>query len=190
MGIDLKDLGITQEELTNRVIETAAHSLFRYTCVNEDGDPTDVPSDFRKAMQKYVTEAIDVRIKKIADDHVLPKIAEYFDGLILKETNEWGEPKGKPITPTEYFVKAVQNYLTEQVNWSGKSRTEDSYSWTAAQTRLAHMVHGHIHYHVEQAVKAAFGGGTKALQEAIEATARIKCKDFAESIKVAVQTAK
>lgn len=47
-------------------------------------------------------------------------------------------------------IQRANHYLTEKVNYKGKARGEDSHgSWTATQTRIAHLIHEHLHYNME-----------------------------------------
>ena len=190
MEITLESLGLTQEELRDRIINKMCEDLLRqqYTVIDEDGTETGFENTkFAKMLHQLVTDRIDSDIAKLFETQITPNIDKYIEGLVLQETNRYGQKTGQPITLLEYLVKSVEKYITEPVNYEGKSQTENGgYSWQGTQTRLAAMIHKHLHYNIENAMKSAFGEPINKMQEAILATAKLKLEELSKSIKISV----
>ena len=182
--LTLESLGLTREEISERVVEKIADQLLRASALDEDGEEGSAPSAFAKALQRKVTERVNAAVEEIAGRHVLPNVAAYVETLCLQETNKWGEKVGKPVTFTEYLVQRAEAYLREEVNYAGKTRGEDSYSWTKASTRVAHLVHEHLKYSIEAAMKEALKSANSKIVGGIEEAVKIKLAEVAASLKV------
>jgi len=112
-------------------------------------------------------------------------IKDRIENLTLQETNKWGEKTGTPVTFIEYLVKRADAYLIEPVNYDGKSKEEvGGYSFSGAQSRITHMVHKHLHYSIETAMKNALSQVNAALSGGIQATVKTKIDEIVSSIKI------
>lgn len=96
-SIDLDAIGITAEELQERVVDRIAERALG----DDDFSPG---SPLKRQIDKEIQERIDLAVTEIADKHILPNVSEYIETLTLQETNKWGEKKGEPITFVEYLV--------------------------------------------------------------------------------------
>lgn len=185
----LSDLGISKDDLVERVIARASEELL--TVLNhgdEDGEYRS-ESPLAKAIEKRVRKYIDDTIDRLATAHVLPKVGEMIERLTIQETNRWGERTGKALTFIEYLAQRAEAYLTEQVNFEGKGKTESSaYSWSGTQTRLTHLVHQHLHYAIEHAMKNAVGVVNEKMEAALLETAKAKLGEIAKTLSVSVKT--
>lgn len=189
MELTLEALGLTKEQLQELVIARAADRLLRWE-VREDGVEVP-PAESRLAarLQKLVEKRIDAKIAELAEAHVLPNVASYIEKLSLQATNAWGEKRGTSVTFIEYLVQRAEAYLSEQVDYEGKGKGErDSYSWKGAQTRLAHMVHKHLHYSIETAMKNAIEVANSKIAQGIAETAKMKLDEISASLRVEVKT--
>jgi hypothetical protein len=187
MKFDLSALGITQEELQQRVVDKIAEAVLRYETDDENGDPVWVESDMKRTMDKLVRERINAEVQRLADAHVLPKVTQMIETITLQQTNKWGEKTGEPVTFIEYLVQRADFYMNESVDFQGKAKGQgDSYSWKGAQTRLTHLVHEHLHYSIEAAMKDAIKSVNAAIVPALAETARLKLAQLAGSLKVDV----
>lgn len=174
----LQELGITKAELQERLIKRLADELMgRAEQDDYDGYASD--ATFKKKMEAHIRERVDATIEKLAKKHVLPKVGEYIETLTLEQTNKWGEKRGKTFTFIEYLVERCHAYMTEEVNYEGKSKAEaDSYSWSARTTRVAHMVHSHLSHSISTAISTALkdfntsvgNGLAEAVKMQLEAT--------------------
>jgi hypothetical protein len=185
MKLDLEAIGMTKQELQTRVVDRICGRILESTGCDEDGYEGE--SAFAKKMAKAVQERIDAAVEKIADTHVLPSIAAHIEALTLQETNKWGEKSGKPITFVEYLIQRAGEYMTEEVNFEGKTKTENrGYSWVKSQTRVAHMIHQHLHYNIESAMKDALLNVNGKIVQGLAETCRIKLKEIMDGLKVEV----
>lgn len=183
----IEDLGFTQEELQNRVINVIAHQAMGMKLDEEDNEHYWSNSLFNKKLQQFIMQHIDESIRKIAEKYVLPHVTEMVENLVLQETNKWGEKIGKPLTFKEYFVFKAESYMTEQVDLSGKSKNEakDSY-WTGRESRIENMVQGNLKHTIEVAMKDVIKTANNALVGGIQETVRIKLNEISNSIKIGV----
>lgn len=188
MSIDLQALGITKEELQERVIERAVQRVFESKHYDEDGDYV-ADSPFAKKLQTAVKSAIDKKVAEIAEKHVLPMVGQMVENLTLQQTNGWGEKTGKSITFIEYLVQRADAYLREDVNFEGKGKTEaNGYSWNKAQTRLTHLVHQHLHFAIESSMKDAVTKINAAIAPALADTVKTKLSEITKGLQVAIET--
>ncbi len=189
MSIDLQALGFTQEELQERVVERIVESVMTDRVYDPDSDSEyEQHSAFRADLKKRVKTRIDEKIDELAQKFVLPNVSEYIETLTLQQTNQYGEKKGEPITFIEYLVQRAQDYMQEKVNHSGKSKAEDSYSWSGTQTRITYLINSHLQYSIETAMKDSLKLATGEIARGLHETTRLKLNEIAASMKVAVTT--
>lgn len=190
MSIDFAALGFTQEELQKRVVDQICDTLLRQPHEDDDGRSFYGESAFKRELDKAIKARIDQTINALAEKYVLPNVSQYIEELTLQQTNSWGEKVGKPVTFIEYLTKCAQAYMQEEVNSSGKSKAEsDSYSWSGTkQTRIAHLIHQHLHYSIDTAMKDALMVATGEIAKGIHETARLKLNEIAAALKVSVST--
>jgi hypothetical protein len=182
--VTLEELGLTRDEILDRVVAKIADSLIDSYVMDEDGEETATQSPFARAMQRKVQERVDKAVEEIAARHVLPNVAAYVETLCLQETNKWGEKTGRRFTFVEYLVDRAEKYLTEEVNYEGKTKGEDSYSWRKSGTRIAYMVHKHLQYSIQSAMEHALKNANAAIVGGIEEAVKIKLGEVAAALKV------
>jgi len=181
----LEALGISRDELIYKIVERCAEGVLSSISWDEDGEETRRSSDVERRLKALCQSTIDEKVKAIADAHVLPMIKDRIENLTLQETNKWGEKTGTPVTFIEYLVKRADAYLIEPVNYDGKSKEEvGGYSFSGAQSRITHMVHKHLHYSIETAMKNALSQVNAALSGGIQATVKTKIDEIVSSIKI------
>lgn len=178
-------LGITQEELRSQVIDKLVDRLMEDQLrVGGDGEEGWRESAFSRELDKRVKGHIDSTIAGLFDGHVKGRIEELVHGLTLQKTNDWGEAKGEPVTFVQYLIQRAESYMTEQVNYDGKSRGRDSYGWNAHGTRISTLVEKYLNFHIENAMKTIVAKGNKTLVSGIEETVKIKLNEIAEKLTV------
>ena len=182
MELNLELLGVTKEALTEMVVERMAE-IAETSAEFSEGNLT-------RRIKDLVKSHIDARIGALAEVHVLPRVSEFVDGLILQETNAYGEKRGEPKTIIEYMVARCDTYLNEQVDHAGKTKAEETYDFRPAKTRLAHMIHEHLHYRIEESMRAVLGSGMKTLRDTILETSKIKLDEMAKALQVQVSIGK
>ena len=177
MSIDLESLGFTKEELQERVIDRLCDEFLH----DKDFDAGWLAGQ----VKDKVKEAIQDSVNALAETHILPNVRAYIETLVLTETNGWGEKK-KEYTFIEYLTKKANDYISEKVDFDGKPKDAGSYGWSGKQTRIAHMIHNHLHYNIDSAVKDAIKNANSVLVKGIEDTVKIKLNEIAKSLKVGV----
>ncbi|MDN7913721.1 hypothetical protein [Burkholderia cepacia] len=188
MNLDLEALGFTKEELQQRVIDQVSKSILSSVGWDDEDGEYDVESKFTKTIQQRVIKHVDNTINALAEKHVLPNVADYIENLTLQATNKWGERTGEKLTFIEYLTQRAEAYMTEKVNHSGKSKAEDSYSWSGTQTRITYLVNQHLHFSIERAMKDALQIANSAISTGIQETVKLKLGEIAQSLKVSVAT--
>jgi hypothetical protein len=188
-AITLESLGFTQDELRERVVESVVDRLMQRVYFDEDGEPAYGQSGLKQELEKAVKARIDAAVNALADKHILPNVTAYLENMCLQQTNQWGEAKGEKLTFVEYLVKRAEYYMQEQVDSSGKSKAEnDSYGWNGKQTRITHLIHQHLHYSIETAMKDALNVALGSVAKGIHETCRLKLNEIAATLRVGVAT--
>lgn len=186
-AITLESLGFTQEELQERVVAKLCEQVLRSAGYDEDGDEYSVDSKLAKTLERRVKEHVDVTINGMAEKHVLPNVSTYIENLTLQATNRWGERNGTKLTFIEYLTQRAEAYMQEEVDFQGKPKGADSYSWKGTQTRLTHMVHQHLHYSIESAMKTALQTANSAIATGIQDTVKLKLAEITKSLQTTVK---
>lgn len=191
MSFDLESLGITKEELQERVVERVADQLLTGVGYDHNSDMEyTTASQFQREMDKLIKARIEATINAIAEREVLPNVASYIENLTLQHTNTWGEKQGAPISFIEYLIKRANEYLQEKVNYQGQGKDEaNGYSWSGTQTRITHLVNSHLHHSIETAMKQAMAQATGEVAKGIHETTRLKLNEIAGKLKLEVKVA-
>ena len=187
--LTLESLGLSQEALADRLVEKMAEGLLTSLNYDEDGYEFRGEAPFARHLNKMVKDRLNALVEDLGNKHVLPKVNEMVENLVLQETNKWGEKKGSPVSFKEYLVQRAEAYMQEKVNFEGKSQPEsNSYGWSGTQTRVAHMIHQHLHFEIANAMKKALGDVTTTIAKSLHETVRIKLNEAAANMKVEVKT--
>lgn len=190
MAISLEELGLSQEEIVDRVISAAARKLLHGFLPEEreDGKPDLEP--LAKRLKDYIRDAIEEKYNEIYEEHIKPGIGQLIDKLTLEETNRWGEKKGEALTFKQYLVQRAEHYMKEEVDYQGNTRNQKGscYSWKKEGTRIAHMVHKHLHYRIASAMKEALKKANSTIVEGLEKAVKIKLASIAQALEVHVKT--
>jgi hypothetical protein len=197
MELNLEALGITKEEVQNRVIDRLVEHALDDSYLDWDDESGDEPSE-RKRPSKFaaklhdkVQERVDAAVAEIAEKHILPNAAQYIENVTFQPTNRWGEKQEKAKTFREYLAERAENYLTEPVDFDGQTEAErrrNGASFSKAQTRITSMVHKHLHYEIERIMKEAVQTANSAIAKGIQESVKIKLEEIVSGLKVSVQT--
>lgn len=190
MNITLESLGLSKDAIEQKLIEHLAEQLLTEIQYDYDDD-----SEYRarsvlaKKLDALVKQHIDATINVLAEKHVLPNVTSYIESLTLQTTNQWGEKKGQPVTFIEYLTQRAEDYMQEKVNYEGKSKAESGgYSWSGTQTRITHLVHQHLHYSIESAMKQALQIATSGIATGLQETVKTKLAEVSQKLKVEVKS--
>lgn len=184
MSLALEDLGMTKEELQERVVQKLADD-FVFT---GDGEESPIYLKLEKLMRDNIAQQLDAAVAKLADKYVMPNIIAHLEQLTLQQTTQWGERKGEKLTFIEYLTKAAQNYMAEKVDFKGKAKSDGEYNWSGTQTRITYLVHQHLHYSIETAMKAALQDANSQIAKGIAEACKIKLAEITAKLKVGVST--
>lgn len=177
---ELEALGLSETDVLDKLVERL---LEKY-----GEDETGYVSDFEARMAKAVKEAVESKIAAAIEKHVLPRVAELVDGICLQETNTWGEKKGQPVTLTEYLVQRAEAYIREPVDFQGKTKEQDSWNWKAKTTRIAHMVHEHLQYSIDTAMKKVLGEANSNIRKGLEDAVKVALANITVQVKTEVKS--
>lgn len=182
----LKMLGLSKDELADKLVDRMAEQLLTELTWDEDGTEYREGSGLKQQLTKLVKTHIDGAVQRLADEHVLPRVSEMIENLTLQRTNEWGEKKGQPVTFVEYMIQRAEAYMREEVNFEGKSKTENGNygSWSKSGTRVSFMVNKHLHYSIETAMKQALADANKSIAGGINDAVKIGLQNVLAGLKV------
>lgn len=185
----LEALGFTKEEIFQRVVDTIVRDLTQSRHEDEDGESWFGESEFKRGIDKAVQARIDAEVSKTADLHIAPRIAELIDGVTFQQTNQWGEKRGESVTFIEYLVQRAEAYMTEKVNYEGKTQKEGSgYSFTAMGTRVSYMIDKHLNYSIETAMKSAVQEANNSIAKGLNEAVKIAISNLTVQVKTDVKS--
>ncbi len=171
------DLGLTPEGLREQVIERAAEKLRESIDTGDYGH-----------LDRVVKEATDKAVSRYIEKTVIPMIEKQIEEITFQATNEWGEKRDvKKLTFREYLVQRANQWLREEVNYEGKPRGTDSFGWKGYQTRVAHMIHQHLHYTIETAMKDMVKNANAVIVGGIEQTVKLKLAEIQTALTVSAK---
>lgn len=185
----LEALGITAEDLTQRIVDQAVDNLLRSTGYDEDGKECgSYATKFKKEIEARVLKAADEKISAIAAVHLIPRVGEMIEQADMRQTNRYGEPITPKLTFKEFIAARAESYMSEDVDSNGKSKAEsgDSYNWRTNGPRLTVCMRMYIQQTMETAAKAAVNDVNKVIAENIKKAAVQAINQAAASIKVSV----
>lgn len=187
-GIDFESLGITKDDLQERIVEAAVDRLMTDRTEDEDGRSYINKSALKRELEKSIVAHVNEQIGHLATEHVLPRVTEIVDGLTLQETNKWGEARGQKLTFIEYLVQRADAYMREEVDFEGRPKGSDAYNWKASGTRITYLVNKHLHYSIESAMKQALSHANHSITQGLEGAVKIALANATAALKVQVTT--
>ncbi len=179
-NISLTDLGITPEELRQRVVDKIAGDIMSDECFE---------SDLQRKVSLMLKEKVDAAVTDLGDTVVAPRIAEMLEDLCLQQTNQWGERTGKSLTFIEYLTQRAEGYMTEKVDFQGLTAAEcksHCSSFSAAQTRVAFMVDAHLQFSIKTAMEKALADANSQIAAGITDTVKQQLAAIVGRIKATV----
>lgn len=187
----LEALGISKEELAERIIESAVDQLLSSTGFNPDTEEeTRYESRFKREIEARVQKAVDQKIAALAEIHVLPRVGELIEAADMRKTNRYGEPQSPSMTFKEYIAHRAEVYMTEDVDFHGSSKAdleaknESTYNWRSCGPRLTVLMRNYIRDSLETQAKAAITDVNKVIAKNIEKAAKDAITAASASIKV------
>lgn len=186
--LTLESLGLDQDKLADKLVDRLAQNMLTSIGYDEDGDDWFGTSPFAKKLNDMVKARLDKVVSELADKHVLPRVNEMVEGLVLQQTNQWGEKVGKTVTFIEYLTQRADMWMREEVNYEGKVKGENgSFSWNKKGTRVEFLIDKHLQYNIERAMLAAVGEAHKSITEGLKEAVNIKLGQIAVQLKTEVK---
>jgi hypothetical protein len=161
-AITLEELGLTQQDLQERVVQAVAAELLESVSFDEDDNEYRHKSSLRQQLDKVLQERIDAAVAALADDVCADALPEFLTKFVLHPTNSYGERRGEDIPFAEYITSRADEYLGEKVRDDGQK--SDSYrNDKPLRTRLLWLVDEKLHASIDAAVKNALEGANNDL---------------------------
>lgn len=189
----LEALGVSAEDLANRIVDQAVDTLLSSTGFNPDTEEeTCYESRFKREIEARVQKAVDEKIAALAAVHIVPRVGEMIEQADMRKTNGYGEPKGPSLTFKEYIAHRAEVYMTEDVDYHGNSkadlnaRSESTYNWRSCGPRLTVLMRNYIADSLEKHAKGAVNDVNKVIAKNIENAARDAITAAAGAVKVSV----
>lgn len=186
--ISLASLGLDEEKLAEKLVDRLAQNMLTSIGYDEDGDEWFGTSPFANKLNTMVKARLDQIVNDLADKHVLPRVNEMVEGLVLQQTNQWGEKVGQPVTFIEYLTQRAEAWMREEISFDGKTKAQDSFGWRKYGTRVEYLIDKHLQYSIEKAMKEAVSEANKTIAGGLVDAVKIKLGEIAASLKVDVKT--
>jgi len=189
----LEALGVSAEDLAERIVDQAVHSLLYSTGFNQETEEeVTYENKFKRAIEAKIQQTVDTKISAIAEEHILPRVGEMIEKADMRKTNRYGEPQTPSLTFKEYIAHRAESYMTEDVDYQGKSKVdlegknESTYNWRSCGPRLTVLMRNYIRDSLEASAQAAVSDVNKAIANNIEKAAKEAIAVTAANIKVSV----
>lgn len=185
----LEALGISPEDLGERIVDQAVDVLLNTSGFNPDTEEeTRYESRFKREIEKRIQKAVDEKIASLASVHLVPKVGQMIETANMRKTNQYGEPKGDPMTFIEYIASRADAYMSEDVDSNGKSKAEsgDGYNWRSSGPRLTVLMKMYIQDTLNKSAKEAVTDVNKVIAKNIEKAAKDAIASASGAIKVSV----
>lgn len=183
----LEALGVSPQDLADRIVDQAVSTLLSSTGYSEDNEEeVRYDSRFKKEIEARVQAAVDKKIGAIAEQHVIPRVGELIEQADMRETNSYGEPKSPSMSFKEFIAHRAEVYISESVNSNGESKREskDAYNWRSEGPRLTVLMRSYIRETLETHAKAAVNDVNKAIAKNITQAATDAIAAAANAIRV------
>ena len=191
----LEALGVSAEDLAERIIDQAVHALLYSTGFNPDTEEeVTYENKFKKAIESKIQQTVDTKIAAIASEHILPRVGEMIEKADMRKTNRYGEPQTPSMTFKEYIAHRAESYMTEEVNYFGESKAdleaknESTYNWSSSGPRLSVLMKLYIKDSMEKAAKTAVTDVNAVIAKNIEKAAKDAIASTLANLKVRIAT--
>jgi len=189
--MDLQELGITKEELVNRLVQKLADEIMqeKHTAYDDDGEYSGSysgKSRFAKKLAERLDEVVDAKVETLITNTIEPDISTRVDELVLQATNRWGEKRGHPVTLAEYVTGIADAYLNEPVDWEGRTKADGGYGWKAAGPRMMSIVDKYLQHHVAVEIQTMLKKLNEKLLPSFKSLVSQKLSDIAKDLNIQV----
>jgi predicted transcriptional regulator len=193
MDFNLEQLGITKDELADRVVDNVAYRLLYGETADEDGNTmSGLESTFSRQLKERLLKAIGEAVDALAEKHVVPTLIEQIEELDFQPRSRYGEPKGEAITYKEYLASRADIWLMQTVDCDGNEEGDYHFRGDRGRktTRAAWLVNQYFSNTVERSLKEAVGAANEKISEGLEEAVAMKIREIAADLKVDIKTGK
>lgn len=193
MAITAKDIGLTDKELQTRVVSGIVESFLHHVQYEDDTNSEYLAtSPFGRKVNEAVKTAIDEKVQALAELHIIPKVDDLIEDLVITKTNDWGEATGEKWTLVEYLVKSAETYMIEEVDMDGKSKEEVRRRGRSFRgkgyPRISYLVDKNLRYAIEVATEKILKSANEQLVDGLKASVEKSLKNIVDNIKVQVKS--
>jgi len=175
--MDLKELGFTQEELQQKVVETIVHDLMKQKNYDYDEDCACLgDSAFSRKLSSMMDDKIEESMRAMFEQKASGEIKVMIDEFIINHTDKCGEKINESESLSQFIVKKAESILNERVKFNGVK--SDSYNSRDTTTRLEYMFN-----------KAFDGKVSKLIDESVDHIKQTIENSLEESIQQRISTA-
>jgi len=187
--LSFEALGISKEDLTEKLLDRLVEEFTTEVTWDEDGEQSRRSNTMAKKITTQIKEHIDATIRRLGDEHVLPRVTEIVEGLVIQQTNTWGEKTGTPVTFIEYLVSRADAYMREDVDLNGKSKDESGgFGWSKYTTRITYLVNNHLKSSIEAAMKKSMAEANKGIAGGLEAAVKHALAEAQAKLRIDVKS--
>lgn len=188
--IDFEALGLTKDEVQERLIETLADRMLKAKGWDDDGDEISLPSSLKTQLEALITKRMDLAVQSAFDRVVPSTIDQFVAEYKIQQTNQYGEKQGPALSFVEFITQRVTGYLAEPIDHSGVSEREakaKGNSWygerNGKQNRVTYMINERLATAINQGIEAAFKDTKSLLAGGIEKAVLAHLQQFGETLK-------
>lgn len=189
-AITFEALGFSKEQIAERIIDAAVDRMLHSRYQDEDGEDVIDVSEFQRRIEKKIVERIDAAVTRVADENIAPQVNSLIENIIIQQTNEWGEKRGQQMTLIQYLTSRAEAWMTEQVDYNGKPKGQDSYQWRPNTTRMAYMVNSHLQHSIESAMKDALAQANSTMAKGLHEACRVAINNVAAQFAIVAKAGK
>lgn len=189
MELTCEHLGITPDDIADRVAGKIASTMLAKVVPDYDDETgaafdTDKPTAFAEMVRKRVARKVEQAVDAIADKRIGENIAGRLEEIRFPQTNGYGEKKGEPLTLLEFIDRRVNTYLTERVDYQGRT------GYSASQvdrTRVVWMLEQFLAERMKEHFSKALANANQQIVDGIAQTMKDKLAEVAAKLSVQVK---
>lgn len=189
MELTCEQLGITPDDIADRVATKIAERMLAEVVPDYDDETGEqVASEretrfsqlVRKRVESKVGAAVDAVTQKVIGNCIEQRLEE----MKFPQTNNYGEHKGEPLTIMEFIERRANTYLTERVDWQGRS----GYGANGTdRTRVTWMLENFLAERMKEGFENALKTANQQIVDGIAQTMKDKLAEVASKLKCEVK---
>lgn len=189
MQFDLQALGLSVEEIQQRVIDGIVEQICTDKMEDENGDLVYVTSHFKQRITDVVLKRVDEQIERIVSPILEPQVDHWLESVRIQQTNTYGQPKTEPETLLEYSIRSLNEYCYTGVDWQGRTaeqrRKAGSSNWSerSETNRITFMIDQKLSKFMEEQMKDALKSANEAITGGLAAAVKFELQKLTAKIK-------